>query len=150
VSVTSGNDEKLAKARELGAIAAANYKAKAWEKDLVAQAGRPPSLVIDGAGGDGLNNLIGAIAPAGRIVMYGATRFSPSKLEMPRIFFKQIDLRGTTMGTDDEFRAMVELVAQHRIKPVIDRIFPLSQAVEAVRLLEQSEQMGKIVLDCRT
>ena len=82
--------------------------------------------------------------------MYGATRFSPSKLEMPRIFFKQIDLRGTTMGTDDEFRAMVELVAQHRIKPVIDRIFPLSQAVEAVRLLEQSEQMGKIVLDCRT
>ena len=150
VSVTSGNDEKLAKARELGAIAAANYKAKAWEKDLVAQAGRPPSLVIDGAGGDGLNNLIAAIAPAGRIVMYGATRFSPSKLEMPRIFFKQIDLRGTTMGTDDEFRAMVGLVAQHRIKPVIDRIFPLSQAVEAVRLLEQSEQMGKIVLDCRT
>jgi zinc-binding alcohol dehydrogenase/oxidoreductase len=149
VSVTSGNDEKLAKAGELGAIAAANYNAKGWEKDLVAQAGRPPSLIIDGAGGDGLNNLIGAVAPAGRIVMYGATRMSPSKLDMAKIFFKQIDLRGTTMGTDDEFRAMVKLVAEHRIKPVIDRIFPLSQAVDANRLLEQSAQMGKILLDCR-
>jgi len=149
VSVTSGSDEKLAKARELGAVAAANYKAKGWEKDLVAQAGRPPSLVIDGAGGDGLNSIIGAIAPAGRIVMYGATRMSPSKLDMAKIFFKQIDLRGTTMGTDDEFRAMVKLVAEHRIKPVIDRIFPLSQAVEANRLLEESAQMGKILLDCR-
>ncbi|HYY53003.1 MAG TPA: zinc-binding dehydrogenase [Myxococcales bacterium] len=149
VSVTSGSDEKLAKARELGAIAAANYKAKGWEKDLVAQAGRPPALIIDGAGGDGLNTLIGAAAPAGRIVMYGATRMSPSKLDMAKIFFKQLDLLGTTMGTDDEFRAMVKLVAEHRIKPVIDRIFPLSQAVEANRLLEQSAQMGKILLDCR-
>src|SRR5439155_21326866 len=84
VSVTSGSDEKLAKARELGAIAVANYKAKGWEKDLVAQAGGPPSLIIDGAGGDGLNSLIGAIAPAGRIVMYGATRMSPSKLDMAK------------------------------------------------------------------
>ena len=149
VSVTSGNDEKLAKARELGAIAAANYKAKAWEKDLVAQAGRPPSLAIDGAGGDGLNNLIAALAPAGRIVMYGATRFSPGKLDMPRIFFKQIDLRGTTMGTDDEFRAMLRLVARERIRPVVDHVFPLSQAAEADRRMAQGEQMGKIVLNCR-
>ncbi len=149
VSVTSGSDEKLAKAKEMGAIAAANYKAKGWEKELVAQAGRPPSLIVDGAGGDGLNNLIGAAAPAARIVLYGATRMSPNKLEMAKIFFKQLDIRGTTMGTDDEFRAMVKLVAEHRIKPVIDRIFPLSSAVEANRLLEQSGQMGKILLDCR-
>ena len=149
VSVTSGSDEKLAKARELGAIAAANYNAKGWEKDLVAQAGRPPSLIVDGAGGDGLNSLIGACAPAARIVLYGATRMSPSKLDMAKIFFKQIDIRGTTMGTDDEFRAMVKLVAEHRIRPVIEKIFPLSQAVEANRLLEQSGQMGKILLDCR-
>ena len=149
VSVTSGSEEKLAKAREMGAIAAVSYKGKAWEKDLVAQAGRPPSLIIDGAGGDGLNNLIAAVAPAGRIVLYGATRLSPSKLDMAKIFFKQIDLRGTTMGTDDEFRAMVKLVAEHRIKPVIDRVFPLSKAVEANRLLEESGQMGKILLDCR-
>jgi NADPH:quinone reductase-like Zn-dependent oxidoreductase len=150
VSVTSGSDEKLAKARGLGAIAGVNYKGKGWEKDLVAQAGSAPSLVIDSAGGDGLNNLIAAVAPAGRIVMYGATRLSPSKLDMAKIFFKQIDLRGTTMGTDDEFRAMVKLVAEHRLRPVIEKVFPLSQAVAANRLLEESGQMGKILLDCRS
>ena len=148
VSVTSGSEEKLAKARELGAIAAVSYHSKGWEKELVAQAGRPPSLIIDGAGGDGLNALIGAAAPAARIVLYGATRMSPSKLDMAKIFFKQLDIRGTTMGTDDEFRAMLALVAKHRIKPVVDRVFPLSQAVEANRLLEESGQMGKILLDC--
>jgi zinc-binding alcohol dehydrogenase/oxidoreductase len=149
VSVTSGSEEKLAKARELGAIAAVSYKKPGWEKELVGQAGRPPNLIIDGAGGDGLNTLIGAAAPAARIVLYGATRMSPSKLDMAKIFFKQIDICGTTMGTDDEFRSMLALVAQHRIKPVVDRVFPLAQAVEANRLLEESGQMGKILLDCR-
>jgi NADPH:quinone reductase-like Zn-dependent oxidoreductase len=148
VSVTSGSEEKLARARKLGAIAAVSYKAPGWEKDLVAQAGRPPNLIIDGAGGDGLNALIGMAAGAARIVLYGATRLSPSKLDMPKIFFKQVDIRGTTMGTDDEFRAMLALVAKHRIKPVIDRVFPLGQAIEANRLLEESAQMGKILLDC--
>ena len=148
VSVTSGSEEKLARAKALGAIAAVSYHAKGWEKELVAQAGRPPSLIIDGAGGDGLNALIGAAAPAARIILYGATRMSPSKLDMARIFFKQVDIRGTTMGTDDEFRSMLALVAEHRIKPVVDRVFPLSQAVEANRLLEESGQMGKILLDC--
>ena len=149
VSVTSGSDEKLAKARELGAIAAANYNNKGWEKDLVAQARRPPSLIIDSAGGDGLNDLIGAASPAARLVLYGATRMSPGRLDMAKIFFKQIDIRGTTMGTDDEFRAMMKLVAEHRIRPVIEKVFPLSQAVDANRLLEHSGQMGKILLDCR-
>jgi NADPH:quinone reductase-like Zn-dependent oxidoreductase len=148
VSVTSSSDAKLAKARTMGAIAAVSYKEKGWEKELVTQAGSPPSLIIDGAGGDGLNNLIGASAGAARIVLYGATRMSPSKLDMAKIFFKQIDIRGTTMGTDDEFRAMLQLVARARIQPVIDRVFPLSEAVEANRLLEQSAQMGKIILDC--
>ncbi len=149
VSVTSGSDEKLAKAREMGAIATANYKVKAWEKDLVAQAKRPPSLIIDGAGGDGLNALIAAAAPAARIVLYGATRRSPSSLDMAKIFFKQVDIRGTTMGTDDEFKAMLALVAKHRIKPVIDRVMKLDEAVEACKLLAESAQMGKILLDCR-
>jgi NADPH:quinone reductase-like Zn-dependent oxidoreductase len=149
VSVTSGSDEKLSRARALGARAAVSYKVNGWEKELVREAGSPPSLIIDGAGGDGLNALIGAAAPAARIVIYGATRRSPSSLDMAKIFFKQIDIRGTTMGTDQEFRAMLDLVARERLKPVIDRVFPLEQAVEANRLLEASEQMGKILLDCK-
>jgi len=148
VSVTSGSEEKLARARNLGAIAAVNYKEKGWEKELVKQAGRPPSLIIDGAGGDDLNALIAAAAPAGRIVCYGATRGAPKSIDMPRLFFKQIDLRGSSMGSDAEFRALLALVEREQLKPVVDRVFPLSEAVEANRLLEQSEQMGKVVLDC--
>jgi zinc-binding alcohol dehydrogenase/oxidoreductase len=148
VSVTSGSEEKLAKARALGAIAAVSYKTDGWEKELVKQAGSQPTLIIDGAGGDGINLLIAAAAPAARIVFYGATRRSPGSLDMAKIFFKQIDLKGTTMGTDAEFRAMIDLAGRAKIKPVIDRVFPLEQAVEANRLLEASEQMGKILLDC--
>jgi zinc-binding alcohol dehydrogenase/oxidoreductase len=150
VSVTSGSDEKLVKARELGASAIASYKTAGWEKELVARAGRPPSLIIDSVGGDSLNGLISVAAPAARLVLYGATRMSPSKLDMAKIFFKQVDIRGTTMGTDDEFRAMIQFVTEHRVRPVIDKIFPLSDAVEANRTLEKAEQMGKILLDCRS
>jgi zinc-binding alcohol dehydrogenase/oxidoreductase len=148
VSVTSGSEEKLEKARALGAIAGVSYKVSGWDKALVQQAGSQPSLIIDSAGGDGLNGLIAAAAPAARIVLYGATRRSPSQLDMAKIFFKQLDIRGTTMGTDDEFRAMIDLVAREKIKPVIDKVFPLADAVAANRLLEESGQMGKILLDC--
>ena len=67
---------------------------------------------------------------------------------MVRLFFKQFDIRGTTMGTDDEFRAMLQFVARERIRPLVDQVFPLSQAPDALRRMAQSDQMGKIVLDC--
>ena len=149
VSVTSGSEEKLQRARGMGAIAAVSYKEKGWEKVLVQQAGRPPTLIIDSAGGPDFGVLVNTVAPGGRIVFYGATRGPAEKLELTRIFFKQIDLRGTTMGTDDEFRAMLRLVARERIRPVVDHVFPLSQAAEADRRMAQGEQMGKIVLNCR-
>jgi len=149
VSVTSGSEDKLAKAKSMGAIAAVSYKQKGWEKDLVKQAGRPPEVVIDSAGGPDFNALIAAVAPAGRIVVYGATRGPAEKLEMPRIFFKQIDIRGSTMGSDAEFHDMLDLVARAQVKPIVDRVLPLSRYVEADQLMEKAEQMGKIVVDCR-
>jgi zinc-binding alcohol dehydrogenase/oxidoreductase len=149
VSVTSGSEEKLRRARSMGAIAAVSYKNKGWEKELAQQAGRAPSLVIDSAGGPDFAALLNGVAPGGRIVSYGATLGPPEKLELTRIFFKQIDMRGTTMGTDEEFRAMLRLVARERLRPIVDHVFPLSQAAEADRRLAQSEQMGKIVLNCR-
>jgi len=142
-------EEKLQRARGMGAIAAVSYKQKGWEKELVQQAGRPPSLVIDSAGGPDFGALLNAVAAGGRIVSYGATRGPAEKLELTRVFFKQIDLRGTTMGTDDEFRAMLRLVARERVRPLVDHVFPLSQAAEADRRMAQGEQMGKIVLNCR-
>jgi zinc-binding alcohol dehydrogenase/oxidoreductase len=149
VSVTSGSEEKLHRAREMGAIAAISYKEKGWEKAIAERAGRPPGVVIDSAGGPDFGAVVNAVAPGGRIVTYGATRGPAEKLELTRVFFKQIDIRGTTMGTDDEFRAMLRLVAKERVRPLVDHVFPLSQAAEADRRMAQGEQMGKIVLNCR-
>ena len=148
VSVTSGSAEKLARAKELGAVFGISYKTPDWEKELIKAVGRPPVLVVDSAGGDGIRALINAVAPGGRVVFYGATNGGPSGLDMPKIFFKQIDLRGTSMGTDNEFRDMVQLFARTRARPVVDRVFPLSQAAAAMERMMKSEQMGKIVLDC--
>ena len=149
VSATSGSEEKLQRAREMGAIAAVSYKEKGWEKVIAQQAGGPPSVVIDSAGGPDFGAVVNAVAPGGRIVIYGATRGPAEKFELTRVFFKQIDIRGTTMGTDDEFRAVLRLVAKERVRPVVDHVFPLSQAAEADRRMAQGEQMGKIVLNCR-
>jgi len=149
VSVTSGSEEKLARAKSMGAIAAVSYKQKGWDKELLKQAGRPPEVIIDSAGGPDFNALVAAIASAGRIVTYGATRGPVEKLEMPRIFFKQIDIRGSTMGNDAEFHDMLALVSRARVKPVVDRVVPLSRYPEADQLMEKGDQMGKIVVDAR-
>jgi zinc-binding alcohol dehydrogenase/oxidoreductase len=149
VSVTSGSEEKLARARSMGAIAAVSYKQKGWDKELLQQAGRPPNVIIDSAGGAEFNSLVAAAASGARIVTYGATLGAVEKLEMPRLFFKQVDIRGSTMGTDAEFRAMIQLVERERVKPVVDRVIPLSRYPEADQLMEQGGQMGKIVVDCR-
>lgn len=148
VSVTSGSDEKLARARELGASWTANYRAPDWAKGLVKQAGRPPDVIVDGAGGPGFNQLIAIAGPAARVVTYGATQGLPSEVDLRRIFFRQLDVRGSTMGTPADFAAMLALVARHQLRPVIDGVWPLAEAVEANRRLEQGGQLGKIVLDC--
>ena len=69
-------------------------------------------------------------------------------MDLRRIFFKQLDVRGATMGTDEEFRAMIDLVARKQLRPVIDRVFPLAETASAMKRLDDGAQMGKVVLDC--
>ncbi len=148
VSVTSGSDEKLERAKALGATAGVRYDEPQWEKVLVERAGSPPSLIIDGTGGDALSTLVNCVAPAGRIVVYGATLGSPKDLVMARIFFKQIDLRGATMGNHDEFRQLLQLFEQKALRPVIDRVVPLEEAPRAIAAMERTHPMGKVVVRC--
>jgi len=148
VSVTSGSEEKIEKARALGAVGGVSYRLPDWPKKLAELVGSPPDLVIDGTGGPGANALLNAAAPGGRIVFYGATAGLPPDLDLRRIFFKQLDVRGATMGTDEEFRAMIDLVARKQLRPVIDRVFPLAETASAMKRLDDGAQMGKVVLDC--
>jgi len=145
VCVTSGSDEKLARARALGAADGANYHAAGWAADLRARAGLF-DLVVDGAMGMGLADLVEATRPGGRIVFYGATTGNPPGLDARKVFFRQISLHGTTMGSPEDFAAMVRLVEEHRVVPVVDAVFPLARADEALRRMETAAQFGKIAL----
>lgn len=148
VAVTSSSEEKLSRAKALGAECGVNYQTPGWEQALVKEAGRAFDVIIDGAGGEGLNQLVAIAAPGARIVLYGATRGVPKALDLRRIFFRQLELRGTTMGTTADFAHMLRLVEQAHLVPVIDQVFPLVEVVEANRRLAGQQQFGKIVLEC--
>jgi NADPH:quinone reductase-like Zn-dependent oxidoreductase len=145
VYVTSGSDDKLARAMSMGAAGAVNYKKEGWVEELRTQAGGF-DVTIDGAGGDGVNELFDLAFPGSRIVFYGATRGNPSNVVLRRIFWKQLNVLGSTMGNPDDFKAMIAFVAQHRIQPIVDKIFPIEEGEAAFRWMDEGNQFGKIVL----
>jgi len=103
--------------------------------------------VIDSAGGSGVNAALNTLNNGGRFIFFGATLGNPAAgLEMAKLFFRQVRIQGTTMGTPAEFAAMVEFINRYRIEPVVDQIYKLEDAVSAFKRMEISDQMGKLVL----
>ena len=145
VYVTSGNDEKLAKALSLGAKGGVNYKNENWHKEIQKMSGGIDA-VVDSACGDNFAKLTDIVNPAGRIAFYGATLGAFNSGVPAKIFWKQLDILGSTMGNDEDFANMVQFVRDHKIKPVIDSVYPLEQAQQAIEKMERGEQFGKIVL----
>ncbi|MCC5021657.1 MAG: zinc-binding dehydrogenase [Candidatus Synoicihabitans palmerolidicus] len=145
VWVTSSSEEKIAKAVELGARGGFNYTQPDWEKTAVQEAGSF-DVIIDSAGGEGFDALVDAAAPGGRIVFFGATRGDPNVLSMRKVFWKQLSLLGTTMGSPDNWAAMMAFVAEHQIKPIISDVFALEDAGAAFDLMARGGQFGKIVV----
>ncbi|TMW71491.1 zinc-binding dehydrogenase [Alteribacter natronophilus] len=146
VFVSSGSDEKLERAEELGASGGVNYKSEGYVKKLKKEMGAA-DLCVDGVGGKSFNDLISVAKPAGRIVNFGATTGPVPELLLPKLFFKHLDLRGTTMGSPEDFKSMLAFVGEHKIQPEIDRTFALDEAAEAQKYMEAGRQLGKIVLD---
>jgi zinc-binding alcohol dehydrogenase/oxidoreductase len=145
VYVTSGSEKKIATAKKYGAVDGVTYHATDWSRTLLTMIGRRPDAIVDGAGGDTFSQALDLVRPGGRIVTYGATRGPVPNVEVRRIFWKQIDIHGSTMGTPDDFKRMLETYAKG-LRPVVDRVFPLEQAADAHARLESGEQFGKIVL----
>ena len=145
VYVTSGSDEKIAKAIRLGAAGGFNYTHPGWAK-TAAHAGHAFDVIVDSAGGDGFEALIDLAAPGGRVVFFGATRGNPPVLPMRKVFWRQISLLGTTMGSPADWAAMMDFVERHRIAPVVSDVFPLERAGDAFDLMERGGQFGKIVV----
>lgn len=150
VWVTSGSAEKLQRALTLGARGGVDYREADWSKTLMAQTGGGKAgyfdLIIDSAGGPGFAKLLEVAASGGRIVIFGGTMGNLTDLLAPRIFFKQLDIMGSTMGTGEEFRAMLNFVEAHKLRPIIDSVYPLADAESALRRMDSGVQFGKIVL----
>jgi NADPH:quinone reductase-like Zn-dependent oxidoreductase len=145
VYVTSSSQRKIAMAKQYGATDGVTYHANDWPRALVDIIGRRPDVIIDGAGGDTFAHAVDLVRPGGRIVTYGATRGPVANLEVRRIFWKQLDILGSTMGTAEDFKGMLQMYAKP-LRPVIDSVFPLAAAADAHARLESGEQFGKIVL----
>lgn len=145
VYVTSGHESKLDRAKQLGALGGVNHRKDDWVKTLVAEIGSRPDVVIDGAGGETFNRALDALKPGGRLVSYGSTLGPAQNVEVRRIFWKQLNVLGSTMGSPSDFSAMLKLY-EAGLKPVVDKIFPLEQAGDAHIRMEAGDQFGKIVL----
>ncbi|ASU32264.1 zinc-binding dehydrogenase [Mucilaginibacter xinganensis] len=145
VFATTGSGEKMERAKKLGAAAAVNYKSQDWAEQLLHLAGGF-DVIIDSALGDGFAKLPDLCNPGGRIVIFGGTAGNIPALNGRKIFWCQLQVIGTMMGSPDDFKAMVAFVNEHQIVPVIDAVFPLADAAEAISKMEHSSQFGKIVL----
>ena len=146
VYVTSGSEEKIAKAKSLGVSGGVNYRDEGFTKAL-SKMSSGFDIIIDGAGGDDLNPLLKTLNAGGRYVFFGATLGNPSNgLEMAKLFFRHIRIQGTTLGSPKEFGAMIDFVNKKKIEPLIHAVYAMDDVVPAHRLMENFNQMGKIVL----
>lgn len=146
VYVTSGSEVKLNKAKELGALGGFIYKDPEWAQKALKESGGGFDIIIDSAGGSEFSKLIELALPGGRIVNFGRTAGNITDISTRLLYWKQVSILGTTMGTRDEFLSMLDFVEGRNIKPVIDKIFPLESIEEAIHRMETGDQFGKIVL----
>lgn len=145
VFVTSSSSEKIEKAVKLGAKGGAIYREEGWDKRLKAEVGGF-DVIVDSAAGDGFAVFPALCNPGARIGVYGGTLGKVNGLSMQPVFWKQISILGSTMGSLREFRAMLAFVAKHEIVPVVDSVFPLSEGNAAFEKMGKGTQFGKIVL----
>ncbi len=146
--VTSGSDEKLERARELGALEGINYREQEVGKEVKrATGGRGVDVVVDSIGKATWLTSIRCLAKGGRLVTCGATTGPDPSTDVVRIFWNQLTIYGSTMGNRREFREMLEAVGTNGIRPVIDSRYALKDLEKALGRLEQAEQFGKIVLE---
>jgi NADPH:quinone reductase-like Zn-dependent oxidoreductase len=147
VFATSHSDEKLERARELGADIGVNYTTSEWEKEVFRITNkRGADVVVDSVGEATWLKSLRALRKGGRLITYGATTGPNPAEEIRLIFWKQLEIIGTTMANRGEFMDAMRLVFERKFKPVVDVVLPLERAAEAHERLARNEQFGKIVL----
>lgn len=148
VITTAGSAQKLERARQLGADDVIDYTSA----DLVAEckrltAKRGVDAVIEHVGGEVFAASVRAVRVGGRVVTCGATAGFHPEIDLRHIFFRQVEVLGSTMGSKADLLAVLGHVAAGRLQPVVHAVLPLAQAAEAHRILERREAFGKVVLE---
>jgi len=147
VIATAGSDEKLAKAKELGADHLINHKTQKIRDEVRRITNkRGVDVVFEHVGTATWDDSLASLAPSGRLVTCGATTGYDAKVDLRFLFSRQLSLLGSYMGTKSELHTVMKLIAAGRLKPVIDKIFPLAEAAAAHAYLESGAQFGKVVL----
>jgi NADPH:quinone reductase-like Zn-dependent oxidoreductase len=146
VIVTSSSDDKLSRARELGADATFNHDTDDVVAGVKEVTGGGAHVVVDDVGEATWKRSLDSARPAGRVCVCGATSGPNPPAQLHRIWWKQLTIYGSTMGSREDFEAVYELVASGKVVPVVDAVFPLADAAAAHERLEAGEQLGKVVL----
>ncbi|GAA0440553.1 zinc-binding dehydrogenase [Lentibacillus halophilus] len=146
VIVTSRSQEKREQAEKLGADRAIDTNSS-WPEEL---ADETIDLVIDSVGRATFNRSLEVLKKGGRFVTFGATTEDTVELNIRAFFYGQYQLIGTTMGSRDELRDMIQFIENHNIHPVVDQGFTLNEASDAFSYLKETKQFGKIYIDIRS
>jgi NADPH:quinone reductase-like Zn-dependent oxidoreductase len=149
VIITSGSNEKLAKAKNLGAAHGINYKTTPdWEKEVYRLTNkRGVDHVIEVGGGGTLGKSLASVAAGGHVALIGVlTGFGPPTDSLFPLLARNATASGIYVGSRDDFVALATFLARHRISPVVDRVFPFAAADEAFAHLEAGSHFGKVVI----
>jgi NADPH:quinone reductase-like Zn-dependent oxidoreductase len=147
VYTVASNPEKAEMAKQLGADVILDRSQVDWGKEIYKLTSkRGVDVVVDNVGKATLTTSMQAVARGGRIVIVGNTSGPQAEIDIRFIFGKQISLIGSTMGSHQDFRDVLNLLWAGRIKPVVHKVLPLSEGLEAYKMMQAGEQFGKIVL----
>ena len=147
VYTTSSADWKLQKAKELKADETINYNEVDFVDEIMKRTNkRGVDVVVEHVGGDFLDKSIRCLTRGGRLITVGGTKSYECTIAVNYIFHKELQIVGSNSATKHDLEVMMPLLAEGKLKTVIDRVFPLSEAAEAHRYLESAKQFGKVIL----
>ncbi|VVP86856.1 Phthiocerol/phenolphthiocerol synthesis polyketide synthase type I PpsC [Pseudomonas fluorescens] len=147
VIVTSSRDHNLQTLKKLGAVAGVNYRnSPEWAEEILKLTdGKGVDLLLDVAGGDGINQSIAATKAGGRIAQIGFLSSQTTALNLMPLIFRQTTIRGIAVAPRSSFDRMNEFLNEHKIRPVIDHVYPFDQARQAYEHLAKGA-FGKVVI----
>ncbi len=147
VITTVGRDEKIKKARALGADEVINYEKKDFADEVTRLTrGRGAEVVFEHIGPATFPKSVACLAKKGRLVTCGVTSGPMVQLNLRFIFARQLSISGAYMGGNKELRKVIQLLEKKKLRPVVDKVFPLREAKEALERMQRRDNFGKIIL----